>query len=72
MSNGKDLGKRIVKRSEKLGRDVKAGMAHAGTKMNAGARTLGRDVRRAGKKAGMATERGWARAGQRLKRNRRT
>ena len=30
MANGKDLGKRFVHRSEKAGRDVKAGMSRAG------------------------------------------
>ncbi|MGD0589100.1 MAG: hypothetical protein ABSA63_09990 [Thermoplasmata archaeon] len=66
MSKGKDLGKRVVRRSEDVGRDVKTGMSRAGTKLSKGAHTLGHDARRAGTKARAATERGWARARPKL------
>jgi len=70
MSKGKDLGKRVVRRSEDVGRDVKTGMSRAGTKLSKGAHTLGHDARRAGTKTREVTERGWARASARLKRSR--
>jgi hypothetical protein len=62
---GKSLGKKVVRGSETVGRDVKKGMSRVAK----GARTVGRDVEKGGKRMGRATRSGMTRADARIRPN---